>query len=100
MLPAIWHRGKLKLPANWKPAIADGPVIVAVATAYLLKLLVKDFGSKLADPNKTTHEPVFYWQYMEQINEQKEMLVAVGLLMYALYRIKALRQVSRMNNAN
>ena len=36
-------------------------------------------------------EPRFYWEFVEQMNEQRELLVALTFLLYALYRVARLR---------
>ncbi len=84
-VPIAWKfRRALNLPAFWRPAVADGPVIfctaVALAWKFVKELYVGAFGDEPDDR--------FYVDFIEQLNEQKEMLVAVALLMFGLFRLR------------
>lgn len=82
--PAVWvFREKLDLPAHWGVVIADGPVIVAAAAAFVWKGVKEVYVAALG----TAESDIFYWGFIEQINEQKELLVALSLLLYAIYRV-------------
>ena len=90
-LPIAWvYRVKLNLPAGWAPAIAEGPVIFCLALGFGWKLF-KDVYRRccLTGPDGSDR---FYIEFVEQINEQKEMLVGVALLIYGLYRLRAVRR--------
>ena len=93
VLPGVWKLGRDHgLPRDWQPAIAEGPVVSCMAVAFLWR------GSKKlycwlnpeweADP--TAHP--WYWNFFEQVGEQKEMLVAISLLMYGSYRLQIVRR--------
>jgi len=86
-LPLAWRAGKLNLPRTWEPAIAERPIIFSMVVAFFWKFF-KDVYRRVPGAKET----VFYDQFVEQLNEQKEMLVAVTLLMYALYRLSATRR--------
>ncbi|MAE62764.1 MAG: hypothetical protein CMJ18_00710 [Phycisphaeraceae bacterium] len=93
ILPALWAlRGRigLTLPGEWGPAMAEPPVIFAIVVAFAWKLFKNGYRTLAGE------ESTFYMQFVEQINEQKEMLVAVGLLLYALHRVVAVRDVSKV----
>lgn len=86
IIPGIWaFRQRLNLPAAWRVIVAEGPVIFAAVVSFAWKgvkeLYVEVWGTAEAD--------TFYWGFIEQINEQKELLLALTLLLYALYRIRA-----------
>jgi len=100
VLPWFWHRRRLvKLPMNWTPAIPDGPVIAAVAQAYVFKGLIKNIGRKVLVPDEATGQPVIYWQYMDQFNEQKEMLIAVALLIFGVGRVLMVQKLAKQKSA-
>lgn len=87
-VPLLWRlKGHGGLPANLEPAIAEAPVVWCVAVAFIWKF-VKD-GYRALSPGY--EEQRFYQEFMEQINEHKEMLIAVALLMYGLYRVRWVR---------
>ena len=87
-LPIAWRwRESLGLPGSWRPAIAEWPIVFAILFAFVVKLYKSIYRATVADAESQT----FYVGYVEQINEQKEMLVAVALLMYAVYRVRATR---------
>jgi hypothetical protein len=83
VLPLVWALG-LRRPAGLRSAIAEGPVIVCVACAFLwqetkslYRLLHEDYAVQ------TT-----YIEFFEQLNEHKELLIAVSLLLYAVFRFR------------
>lgn len=86
--PAVWMmRDRLNLPDDWRVAVAEGPVIFAAAVAFLWKGVKEVYLALLGKAEDDT----FYWNFIEQINEQKELLIALSLLLYALYRVRAVR---------
>lgn len=88
ILPALWtQRKKLNLPPSLAPAVAEGPVVFSMAIAFLWKELKSVY--LLFRPDASPDEPGLYGDFIDQFNEIKEMLVAVTLLMYACYRIRA-----------
>jgi hypothetical protein len=92
-LPIAWalrERLRLPLPRDWVPAVAEWPVVFCMAFATVWKL-VKDI-YRVGKSDAELKASPFYVEFVEQINEHKELLVAVGLLMYALYRLAALRR--------
>lgn len=87
VLPAVWALGKRfgwKIPASMEPAIAEGPVIVCMAFAFGWKETKSLY--RWLNPDYETR--AVYIDFFEQINEHKEMLVAVSLLMYAVLRFR------------
>ena len=114
-LPLLWaSRGALRrkgveLPEDWAPAVAEWPVVVSTVFAFLWGswkgLYVAVVGRDPIHPEQLTpwfadlvaqyrRPPIsspFYWQFVEQLNEQKEMLVAMALLVYAVYRVISMR---------
>ena len=89
--PLLWRfRAPLRLPRTLAPAMPEGPVIACLAIAMCWKWF-KDVYSSVVG---TARENTFYWGFVEQINEQKELLVALSLMLYALYRIAAVRRAA------
>ena len=87
-LPIAWaFRRQLGLPEAWAPAIAEGPVIFAMACAFAWKLVKSVYGMFILTGDEK--QDLLYLQFIDQINEQKEMLVAVALLLYGLFRLCA-----------
>lgn len=85
-LPLVWRlEWPRKLPSNWSPAIAEVPVIFSMACAFAWKEVKNIY--QLVHPDYEDIQT--YHDFFEQINEHKEMLVAVTLLMYGVYRVKA-----------
>jgi hypothetical protein len=88
--PAVWPllRSALKLPKHWALAVPRWPVVAAVATSFCLRPIKLHY-------LETRGETVFYLQFLEQINEVQELLIAVGFLIYGLDRLAAARAVAR-----
>ena len=98
VLPILWRWSTSRasnaktarcLPISWEPAMAEGAVVFSMAVAFCWKFF-KDIYKRVPEAEQTT----FYVEFVEQINEQKEMLVAVTILMYALYRLAATKRLS------
>lgn len=87
VLPLVWHlKWPRALPAGWGCAIAEGPVIFSMACAFGWRLAKKLYQNLYPDyKDRQT-----YIDFFEQLNEHKEMIVAVTLLMYGVYRIRKL----------
>jgi len=96
-LPIAWALAKDRLPRNWAPAIADWPVVVTIVVAFAWKEYKSVY--RMIYDVETDPSP-FYLGFIEQLNEQKEMLAAVALLMYAVYRIEYLRKTRAGRPAN
>jgi hypothetical protein len=78
LLPLAWHfRARLRVPDSIAPAVPSGPVVSTMAVAFLWRFVKGLYRS-------TRGEDRAYVDFFEQINEHKEMLVAVGLLLYAV----------------
>ena len=91
VLPGLWAmRGRWCPPASWSPGIAEGPVVFAMAVAFVWRLYKNIYRQWILDVAQ--EQDVYYMQFIEQINEHKEMLAAVSLLMYGLYRLSAVRR--------
>lgn len=87
-LPLAWRFFKDRLPASLAPAIAEWPVITTIVVAFLWK----EGKSVYRIATGQDESSAFYINFIEQFNEHKEMLAAVTLLMYALYRLRAVRK--------
>ena len=85
VLPIAWRRRNM--PRSWHPGIAEWPVVFSMAVAFLWKAFKTCYVLCVADATSRT----FYVEFVDQLNEHKEMLVAVSLLMYGLYRLPATR---------
>jgi len=91
VLPLMWTlRWPRPLPGSlpgWRPAIAEAPVIFCMACGFAWK----EVKTLYRWVNPDFEDIQIYHDFFEQLNEHKELLVAVALLMYAVYRIKAVR---------
>lgn len=89
ILPVAWmmrSRRIIDLPNDWGPAIARWPVLVCIATAICWKTFKESYLLMVGEEEAI--QRLFYIQFVEQINEQKEMLIAIALLMYGVYLLK------------
>lgn len=91
-IPVMWcFRRKLNLPRAWWPAIPIGPAVLA--------LIMGTMASRIKDvyvwftPDYETQQ--VYIDYIEQVNEQKEMMFAVGFLIMGLGVLAKLRKVEQ-----
>jgi hypothetical protein len=83
--PVLWRfRERLNSPQTLAPAIPEGPSICCLAVAFAWRWF-KDAYWFLR--RHDLRDDPFYRNFVEQINEQKELLVAMTL--YALYRVAA-----------
>lgn len=88
LLPALWVlRPRVPLSDAWWPAVAEAPVVFAAAVAFLWKTVKEVYVGLFG----TDDDDDFYWGFVEQINEQRELLIALALLLYAVYRVRAAR---------
>ena len=99
VLPIVWKlRQKLpfKLPEDWRPGIAEWPV----GSCILLGLLVAVPKGVFMSTHNAASEAAspFYVNYLEEILEQKEMLFAIAMFIYGLYRIRAIRAQRAASN--
>lgn len=89
-VPIMWcFRRKLNLPRAWWPAIPAGPSVLALILGTMASR-IKDFYVWLT-PDYATRQ--IYLDYIEQVNEQKEMLFAVGFLIMGISVLAKLRKV-------
>ncbi len=80
ILPLIWMmRKKLGLPEQLKPAIPEYPVIFIIILAFVYRETKNVFRVWYS------HDEAFK-NFLWGMNEHREMLVAVGLLFYGLYK--------------
>lgn len=87
-LPFLWAgRERWRLPAGLRPAVAEWPVVFAMAVAFGWRLL-KHVYIAVAGKGEPG-DGGFYGGFVEQTNEHKEMLIAVAFFLYALYRLRA-----------
>lgn len=76
--PVVWRfRERLNLPGLWHVAVPWGPAILAVVMGFSLTRLKDLYAATLRDPKSD----LLYVGYFEQLNEQKEMLFAVAMLL-------------------
>jgi len=88
VLPIVWRfRERLDLPAGLAPGIAHAPSIACMASAFVWKEWKALF--RLIHPEYENLR--VYDEFFHNISEHKEMLVAVGLLLYAMERGRAVR---------
>lgn len=85
VLPGLWRFRPGLLPRDWAPIIPEGPVVYCIILAHAWSAVKKVY--RLFVEVGERPDPQLYWEYLEQINEHKELLVAVTLLMYAVYRV-------------
>ena len=99
-LPLLWaSRNRWRLPAGLRPAVAEWPVVFAMAVAFGWRQLKNIYLLIVGKENVGVYgDGGFYWGFIEQINEHKEMLIAVAIFLYALYRIRATKPVNAMAN--
>ncbi len=91
--PAVWLlRSRLNLPRHWALAVPRWPVIVAVATSFCLRPIKLGYRAWMGEGGDQT---AFYVQFLEQINEVQELLVAVAFLIYALDRLAVVRAMGK-----
>lgn len=89
LLPLAWRkREKFHLPASLEPAVAEWPVMFSVLFAFA----VKEYKNLYRLTHENYESSTFYINFVEQINEHKEMLVAVSLLLYAVFRLGKVRE--------
>ncbi|MCZ6834619.1 MAG: hypothetical protein O7G85_02490 [Planctomycetota bacterium] len=95
-LPIVWKTNwPVKPPADWRFAIAEGPVVFSMACAFAWKEVKYTY--RWFNPDY--EEAEFYLEFLDQFNEHKEMLVAVTLLMYGVYRLKAGRSIKSIEQS-
>ena len=96
LFPLSWKfRDVLKLPVGLEPVVPEGPVISAISLAIIfreLKGIYRGFSPlwyrEVDIPWIEPHDR-FYQEFLWGMNEYREMLVALALLMYAGYRVAA-----------
>ena len=120
VIPVVW-RGRRYWPqiADWAPAVAEGPVIWVMAVAVIwaeVKVVYTRCFPHVRDIDRETQQTaiaqikgeasgdlewavIHYAGFFEQIKEHKEMLVAVALLLYALYRVAKVKRLSMARSA-
>lgn len=87
VLPLAWwfdRRLWARMPPGMGPAIPEGPVVACVATGFLWQE-TKNLYRFLHDDYA---ERATYIEFFEQINEHKELVFAVALLLYAIFRFR------------
>ncbi len=90
VLPLAWAlRDRVKLPTGLGIVIAEWPVVVAMAVAFTWRLSKNIYVSSVGKDNLGVHgDGGLYWDFVEQLNEHKELLVAVALFFYAVWMIR------------
>lgn len=86
VLPSVWYLLKDRAPLLLEIGIPSGPAIFCIGYSFGWKM-IKTIYRQMHTEAEQLHS-IFYTQFIEQVNEHKEMLVAVGLLMYAIDRWK------------
>ena len=91
VVPALWLlRKPLKWPAVWRPAIPPLASVVAV----VLGLAFAEAKDLYAAAYDTPDSDRLYWDFIEQWNELKEMMIAVAFLLYGLSALGRARRVA------
>lgn len=89
-VPIAWClRRRVPLFGHWRVAVPEGPVWFTMIVAAGWRF-VKVVYLKLDPAGEDTGAPL-YTQYIEQINEHREMIIAVALLVYGLFRLSKTR---------
>jgi len=84
-LPIAWRfRDRLNLPGGLEPMIAEPPIVVCTIVGFIWKEFKNLYHVLVPDYEDVS----FYIDFVEQINEHKEMLIAVALLLYGVYRLR------------
>ena len=84
-IPIAWRfRDRLPVPRDWEPAVAEGPVIVCLLLAFVMSW-IKDIALLTIDDPQQSR---VYIGYFEQLNEKKEMMLALSLMLYGVYRLR------------
>lgn len=93
-LPLMWaNRDRWKLRPGLRPAVAEWPVVFAMAVAFGWRLVKHVYVLIVGKDNLGQYgDDGFYWGFVEQNNEHKELLIAASLFLYALYRVRATRK--------
>ena len=101
LLPFCWRFRStfhLPLPQALGPAIPEGPVIFAIAMAIVFrefKGIYRSFSPhwyREVDIPWVEFHDQFYQEFLWGMNEYREMLVALSLLLYAGYQIMAAKK--------
>lgn len=87
VLPVLWtFRRRMRFMLPLRPSIPEGPVIFCILVAFVYREGKSWYGSWFPP------EDIFQ-EFIAGINEQREMLVAIGLLLYSLYRVNMLKNL-------
>lgn len=89
LLPIAWflrEKRLISLPNDWGPAVAKWPVTLCIVVALGWKGFKEVYYHAIGED--AVMQNAFYVQFVEQINEQKEMLIALALLMYGVYLLR------------
>jgi len=90
LLPLAWRfQSSLRLPVELEPAIAEGPVIFTIAFAVIYRELKGLYLWIVPGGSRTRFYEEFFWG----LNEHKEMLIAIAMLWYALYRLPIFKPI-------
>ena len=90
LLPLVWKfQLPFRLSESLKPAIPEGPVIFTIAFATIYREL-KGVYFWLHPPG---YRDRFYEEFLWGLNEHKELLIGIAMLLYALYRLPFLKKV-------
>ena len=90
LLPLAWKfQPPFRLPVELEPAIAEGPVIFTIAFA----VIYRELKGVYLWLTQVGYGDRFFEEFIWGLNEQKEMLIAIAMLWYALYRLPLFRQV-------
>ncbi len=92
VVPALQHWLPKLLPASWRAVTPDAPAIWCVAVAFIWRV-VKDGWQWRYSTEQLLAQP-FYMEFVEQFNEHKELLVALGLLCYGVRLWRRVRVVA------
>jgi len=83
-LPILWRfRDRFGLPEAWAPAIPPWAVTMSVIVSSLWEQVKYFYLALSPDPQVTSSE--IYLNFLQELNEHKEMLFAFSFLMYGLF---------------
>ena len=97
VIPFLWNRYHEK----WKsigPAVPENPVVFAIIFGFAWKLIKTVYCASVAP--EVMEKSAFYNNFVDQINEHKEMLIAVAILIYSFYKDNVVKLLLKKGKAD